>query len=130
MNNSGRVLSGLRAPDPEAPLPDLLVLVDDFAIPAGTFRLRAGGSAGGHNGLRSIEQVVGTRLYPRLRVGVGPVPEGTSHHDFVLEPMPRDERRLVEEQLPVMMDAVACWMTDGIESAMNRYNRKTKAGDE
>ena len=130
MNLSGRVLSGLRAPAPEAPLPDLLVLVDDFAIPAGTFRMRSGGSAGGHNGLRSIENTVGTRLYPRLRVGVGPVPAGMPHHDFVLEPMPREDRTLVEDLLPEMMDAVECWMADGIETAMNRFNRKTKAGDE
>ena len=130
MNLSGRALSGLRAPTPDDTLPDLLVLVDDFALPAGTFRLRSGGSAGGHNGLKSIEHTVGTRLYPRLRIGVGPVPAGTSHHDFVLEPMPREDRTLVEDLVPDMMDAVECWMTDGIETAMNRYNRKTKAGDE
>ncbi len=130
MNLSGRALSGLRARTPEEPLADLLVLVDDFAIPAGTFRLRPGGSAGGHNGLRSIQQTVGTTLYPRLRIGVGPVPAGVPHHDFVLEPMPREDRVLVEDQLPAMMDAVECWMQDGIETAMNRFNRKTKAGDE
>jgi PTH1 family peptidyl-tRNA hydrolase len=130
MNLSGRALSGLRARTPEEPLTDLLVLVDDFAIPAGTFRLRPAGSAGGHNGLRSIESTVGTRLYPRLRIGVGPVPAGASHHDFVLEPMPREDRILVDEALAAMMDAVECWMQDGIETAMNRFNRKTKAGDE
>ena len=130
MNLSGRALSGLRAKGPDDPLSDLLVLVDDFAIPAGTFRLRPSGSAGGHNGLRSIEQAVGTRLYPRLRIGVGPVPEGMAHHDFVLEPMPREDRRLVDDLLPEMADAAGCWMQDGIETAMNRYNRKTKAGDE
>jgi len=130
MNLSGRALSGLRAPGPEAPLPDLLVLVDDFAIPAGTFRLRAGGSAGGHNGLKSIQTTVGTQQYPRLRIGVGPVPAGVPHHDYVLEPMPREERRLVEDLLPEMGDAVECWMSDGIEAAMNRFNRKPKAGDE
>jgi PTH1 family peptidyl-tRNA hydrolase len=130
MNLSGRALSGLRAPGPDAPLPDLLVLVDDFAIPAGTFRLRPGGSAGGHNGLKSIQATVGTQLFPRLRIGVGPVPAGTPHHDFVLEPMPPEDRRLVDDLLPEMMDAVECWMTDGIETAMNRFNRKTKAGDE
>lgn len=130
MNLSGRALSGLRAPGPDAPLADLLVLVDDFAIPAGTFRLRAGGSAGGHNGLRSIQNAVGTQLYPRLRIGVGPVPAGVPHHDYVLEPMPREDRRLVDDLLPEMAEAVECWMQDGIDAAMNRYNRKTKAGDE
>jgi peptidyl-tRNA hydrolase, PTH1 family len=130
MNLSGRALSGLRAPGPDAPLADLLVLVDDFAIPAGTFRLRAGGSAGGHNGLRSIQASFGTLLYPRLRIGVGPVPAGVPHHDYVLEPMPREDRRLVDDLLPEMAEAVECWMQDGIDAAMNRFNRKTKAGDE
>ena len=124
MNGSGQALSGLRAPTPDDALPDLLVLVDDFAIPVGTFRLRGSGSAGGHNGLKSVEQGVGTRNFPRLRIGVGPVPEGVSHHDFVLAPMPREERRLVEELLPAMGDAVECWMAEGIEAAMNRYNRR------
>jgi peptidyl-tRNA hydrolase, PTH1 family len=124
MNDSGSALSGLRARTPEETLPDLLVLVDDFAIPVGTFRLRGSGSAGGHNGLKSIERAVGTRNYPRLRIGVGPVPEGVPHHDYVLEPMPKAERRLVEELLPAMVEAVECWMGEGIEAAMNRYNRK------
>ena len=124
MNDSGSALSGLRARTAEDALPDLLVLVDDFAIPAGMFRLRGSGSAGGHNGLKSIERSVGTRNYPRLRIGVGPVPAGTPHHDFVLEPMPKEERRLVEELLPGMVEAVECWLAEGIEAAMNRYNRK------
>ena len=124
MNDSGSALSGLRARTPDDTLPDLLVLVDDFAIPVGTFRLRGSGSAGGHNGLKSVERAVGTRNYARLRIGVGPVPAGVPHHDFVLEPMPREERRLVEELHPAMVEAVECWMAEGIEAAMNRYNRK------
>lgn len=127
MNRSGAALTGLRAPSPDAPLPELLVLVDDFAIPTGTFRLRATGSAGGHNGLKSVEGALGTRHYPRLRIGVGPVPEGTPRHDFVLEPMPPEERRLVEELLPEMCDAVECWMRDGVERAMAGFNRKARA---
>ena len=130
MNASGQVLSGLRARSPDDVLPDLLVLVDDFAIPVGTFRLRASGSPGGHNGLRSIEQAVGTQHYARLRIGVGPVPEGMSHHDFVLEPMPQGERRLVDDLLPMLVEAVECWLRDGIEAAMNRYNRKNAAAED
>ena len=124
MNASGQALAGLRARSPEDAVPDLLVLVDDFALPVGTFRLRGSGSAGGHNGLRSVEQALGTRNYPRLRIGVGPVPEGMSHHDFVLAPMPREERRLVEALLPTMADAGECWMDEGIDAAMNRFNRR------
>jgi PTH1 family peptidyl-tRNA hydrolase len=129
MNRSGAALSGLHAEPPGTPLPDVLVLVDDFAIPVGTFRLRSGGSSGGHNGLRSIEATLRTTLYPRLRIGVGPVPEGVARHDWVLEPMPREERRAVEALLPVMAEAVECWMRDGIETAMNRFNRRPTAED-
>lgn len=126
MNNSGRALSGLRAKTPEDPVPDLLVLVDDFAIPAGTMRLRPTGSAGGHNGLKSVESALGTQHYARLRIGVGPVPPGLSHHDFVLERMPKAERRLVEELIPEMCEAVDVWMAEGTEAAMARFNRKAK----
>lgn len=132
MNRSGRVLSGLRPAEPGGPLPDLLVLLDDFALPVGSFRLRAQGSSGGHNGLKSIEQTLGTQGYGRLRIGIGPLPVGTDGWaDYVLEPMPRADRRLVDELLPEMCDAVECWMTDGIEQAMARFNRRTtKADDE
>ncbi len=130
MNRSGAVLSGLRAPTPDAAVPDLLVLVDDFAIPAGTFRLRAEGSAGGHNGLKSVEAALGTRRYPRLRIGVGPVPPGASHHDFVLEPMPREDRALVMALMPELGEATEGWMQDGIERAMARFNRRTKPTDD
>ena len=131
MNLSGAVLSGLRAPSSEAALDDLLVLVDDFALPVGAFRLRASGSAGGHNGLKSIEATVGTRHYARLRIGIGPLPRGLDGwRDYVLEPMPRAERRAVEELFPDMCEAVECWMSVGIEAAMARFNRKTKTPEE
>ncbi|MDO8666563.1 MAG: aminoacyl-tRNA hydrolase [Gemmatimonadales bacterium] len=127
MNDSGRALSGLRAPEAGAPLDDLLVLVDDFALPVGVFRIRSRGSAGGHNGLKSIEQQVNTQHYARLRIGIGPLPVGTNgHRDFVLEVPPRDERREIEELLPVMCEAVECWMDEGAEKAMARFNKKTK----
>jgi PTH1 family peptidyl-tRNA hydrolase len=130
MNDSGAALAGLRAPAPDEPLDDFLVLVDDFALPVGAFRLRAAGSAGGHQGLRSVERAVGTRRYARLRIGIGPLPRGLDGwSDFVLEPMPARERREVEALLPAMCEAVECWMTDGIEAAMARFNRKTKAAE-
>jgi PTH1 family peptidyl-tRNA hydrolase len=131
MNRSGRVLSGLRPAEPDGPLPDLLVLVDDFALPVGSFRLRAQGSSGGHNGLKSIEQTVGTRRYARLRIGIGPLPVGADGWaDYVLEPMPRADRRVVDALLAEMGDAVECWMTDGIERAMARFNRRTSRTDD
>jgi PTH1 family peptidyl-tRNA hydrolase len=125
MNNSGKVLQGLRPPE-SGPVPDLLIMSDDFAIPAGTLRLRPGGSAGGHNGLKSIEAVLGTQEYARLRIGVGPVPAGTSNHDYVLTRMDDEGRRLVMELMPTLCEAVETWLAEGTAAAMARYNRKAK----
>lgn len=125
MNRSGRVLQGLRPAAPDAPVQDLLVLVDDFALPAGSFRLRARGSAGGHNGLKSVEQTLGTRDYPRLRVGVGPLPSGRNGwSDFVLDVMPREDRTLVAERLDDMAACVESWMAEGVDAAMAKFNRR------
>src|SRR5258705_12149453 len=76
MNRSGAALASLRADPAFAASRDLLILVDDFQIPLGTFRMRPDGSAGGHNGLKSIEGALQSQQYPRLRVGVGPLPQG------------------------------------------------------
>src|SRR5262249_39081645 len=88
MNRSGAVLGPLRAATlPLDPTVDLLVLVDEVALPLGRFRLRAKGSAGGHNGLKSIEGALHTQEYARLRIGVGPLPpEYDDMADYVLEP--------------------------------------------
>ena len=127
MNASGAALRGLRSPAPEDPLDDLFVLVDDVALPSGVFRVRASGSAGGHNGLKSVESSVGTRLYARLKIGVGPAPplyDEDDLPDFVLAPLPPAEHEAVVALLPVMGDAVECWMSDGAERAMAKFNRR------
>lgn len=132
MNNSGAALSGLRASSPEEPVRDLLVVCDDVALPAGVFRIRAKGSAGGHNGLKSVEAALGTRLYARLRIGVGPAPplyDEDDLPDFVLSPLPREEHEAVLALLPEMGDAVECWMTDGAEQAMAKFNRRMGAAE-
>ncbi len=127
MNDSGRALSGLRPAEPGGPLPGLLVLVDDVALPVGYFRVRARGSAGGHNGLKSIEATLGTRDYARLRIGVGPAPEDVDDlADFMLAPLARRDRHAIAELMPVMAEAVECWMADGAERAMARYNRRVR----
>jgi PTH1 family peptidyl-tRNA hydrolase len=127
MNDSGRALSGLRPPEPGGPIDGLLVLVDEIALPVGYFRIRPRGSAGGHNGLKSIEATIGTRQYARLRIGVGPKPE---HVDdmaaYLLSPMPRADRAVIETLLPLMAEAVECWMTEGAERAMARFNRRVR----
>ena len=122
MNASGEALRGLRSPSFDAAT-DLLVLVDDVAIPAGTFRLRGAGSPGGHNGLKSIEAALRRQDYARLRIGVGPKPPEWDLADWVLSRMTTDERALLDGTLDTMADAVECWIADGIEQAMNRFNR-------
>ncbi|MHB1311690.1 MAG: aminoacyl-tRNA hydrolase, partial [Gemmatimonadaceae bacterium] len=94
---------------------DLLVVVDDVALPLGTWRYRTKGSAGGHNGLRSIEQALGTQEYARLRVGVGPgeVVPGAVLRDFVLGEFGAEETAVVRAQLPALVAAVAEWVARG-----------------
>jgi PTH1 family peptidyl-tRNA hydrolase len=124
MNRSGAAIAPLRA------LPDfdltrqLLVLVDDAALPVGRFRLRASGSAGGHNGLKSIEGVLQHQDYARLRIGVGPPPPDLDDlADFVLDEFSAEERNTIAELLDPMSEAVEAWLQEGIEAAMNRFNR-------
>jgi PTH1 family peptidyl-tRNA hydrolase len=123
MNRSGSVLVPLKRMGALDLAKDLLVLVDDVALEPGRVRFRPSGSAGGHNGLKSIEQALGTKDYPRLRIGVGTKPPGADLADWVLSSMPRGDRKLVDERLPELAEAVETWMRDGIEVVMDRYNR-------
>jgi PTH1 family peptidyl-tRNA hydrolase len=111
MNRSGAALASLRADPAFDAARDLLILVDDFQIPLGTFRVRPDGSAGGHNGLKSIEGSLQSPQYARLRVGVGPLPEGTGDWaDYVLAPFEREELEQLESLMPQMIDAVEKWL--------------------
>jgi PTH1 family peptidyl-tRNA hydrolase len=106
---------------------DLLIVVDDVALPVGRFRLRAEGSSGGHNGLESIEAAVGDRAYARLRIGVGPPADrerGADLGDYVLDRMGKEERALVQALFPDLAGAIETWVREGIVAAMNRYNRR------
>jgi PTH1 family peptidyl-tRNA hydrolase len=130
MNDSGTALRPLLGQPDWDPARDLLVLVDDGALPLGTFRLRAKGSSGGHNGLESVESALGSRVYARLRIGIGPVPQDvTDLADWVLAPFTHDEMAALTELLPAMADAAECWVSDGIERAMNQFNRKPQGDD-
>ena len=125
MNRSGNALAPLLETSGFDVAHDLLVLVDEFQLPLGTFRLRARGSAGGHNGLSSIESRLGSQEYGRLRIGVGPVTDEFSDPaDFVLSPFESGEVDALAELLPTMADAVECWIREGMDIAMNRYNRR------
>jgi PTH1 family peptidyl-tRNA hydrolase len=124
MNRSGAGLAPLCALSDFDPARDLLVVVDDVAIPVGTFRLRGAGSAGGHNGLKSVEGTLRRQDYARLRIGVGPFPpEWDNLADFVLGRFSREERELVADLLDPMAEAVECWIESGIEKAMNLFNK-------
>jgi PTH1 family peptidyl-tRNA hydrolase len=122
MNRSGGVLVALKRMNALDLTKDLLVIVDDVALDPGRVRFRPSGSAGGHNGLKSIEQTLGTKDYPRLRIGVGARPPGMDLADWVLGPMPKSDRKLVEERFPELVRGVEVWMRDGIEAAMDACN--------
>jgi len=111
MNRSGAALASLRADPAFTPARDLLILVDDFQIPGGTFRFRPDGSAGGHNGLKSIEGALQSQQYARLRIGVGPLPEGVADwSDYVLAPFEPEELEQVNALMPGMIEAVEKWL--------------------
>lgn len=115
MNRSGAALASLRADPAFNPATDLLVLVDDFAIPCGSFRLRSEGSSGGHNGLKSIEGALQSQGYARLRIGIGPLPEGVADSaDYVLAPFSAAEIEQLEALMPRMVDAVDRWLREGV----------------
>lgn len=107
---------------------DVIVLVDDFALPLGTVRLRGSGGAGGHNGLADVQRALGTDVYPRLRIGVGspqvngqPIP----HIDHVLGKFTDDQLHALQPALESAAQAVETWLTEGLEASMNRYNKNT-----
>lgn len=123
MNRSGAALAPLRGDEEVDVARDLLVVVDDASLDVGRVRFRPRGSAGGHNGLRSVEEALGTQDYPRLRIGVGRAPEGADLADWVLSPMPSGDEKVIVDLLPDLTDAVELWIEEGVEAAMNRFNR-------
>jgi PTH1 family peptidyl-tRNA hydrolase len=128
MNLSGQALKNFVRRPFWSPAKDLLVVVDEVQLPVGRIRIRPRGSAGGHNGLKSVEHVLGTREYGRLRIGVGPSEERKGVYpnlaDFVLAPFARDEREDILGLMPELTAAVETWLKEGPEKAMNLHNRK------
>jgi peptidyl-tRNA hydrolase, PTH1 family len=122
MNRSGRVVPPLRRVAGLDPARDLLVLVDDVALDVGRARLRPSGSAGGHNGLKSIEAALSSREYARLRLGVGRVPEGEELVAWVLAPMPADDREALEGRFEGLIDGIELWLRGDVDGAMERCN--------
>jgi PTH1 family peptidyl-tRNA hydrolase len=107
-------------------IPDenLLVVLDDIALPFGTLRLRPGGGDGGHNGLASISQVLGNRNYARLRFGIGSDYPRGGQVNYVLSPWTDEEIRLLPGKLTVACDIIKSFALAGIERTMNLYNKK------
>jgi PTH1 family peptidyl-tRNA hydrolase len=127
MNLSGEAVGCLVAKHKLAPpLEDLIVVVDDLALPFGTIRIRARGSAGGHNGLKSIMAVLGTNEFTRLRIGIQPEHEVSDTRRFVLDSFPRAARAEVGEILERSAEAVRTIMKDGVLKAMSEYNASDK----
>jgi len=122
MNRSGMVLRPYLSREGFDPETDLLVMVDDVALPPGKIRIRPGGSPGGHNGLKSIDQVLGGGNYPRLRVGVGRPPPGGDLAAWVLSEMPPEEEERVLALLPDLAGAVDLWVREGTQKVMNESN--------
>jgi len=129
MNVSGEAVGAL-ANFYRLPLNQLLVAVDDADLPLGEIRLRPNGSSGGHHGLESVEQHLATREYSRLRIGIGrrgSVREITGH---VLGKFAAEEAALFEKVLAKAADQAECWLADGIEKAMNRFNGVADSNNE
>ena len=125
MNRSGIAVRELLGIDGFDLRRDLLVVVDDVALPLGVMRIRTRGSSGGHNGLENISEATATDDYARLRVGVGPTPEGDYDlADFVLDDFAAAERETIAELMPTVISAVECWVTEGTDAAMNRFNQR------
>jgi len=123
MNLSGSVLRPyLRRPF-WSPATELMIVVDEAALPLGRYRVRAKGSAGGHNGLKSIEAAVTSQEYPRLRIGIGPEEprERGALKDFVLDDFGKREEAVIRDLMPTFTEALELWIKSGITPVMNRF---------
>lgn len=121
MNHSGYPLLAIKQFYKIEPS-ELLVVLDDFALPLGRIRIRAGGGSGGHNGLDSVIMQLGTEQIPRLRIGIGAAPAAGSV-DHVLGPFFEEERPLVKSVIARSVEAIKCAVDNGIVAAMNTFNK-------
>ncbi len=129
MNLSGETVGAVKK-FYQLPLNRLLVAVDDADLPLGEIRLRARGSSGGHHGLESIEQHLGSREFARLRLGIGRSDGAREIADYVLARFGAGERGLMEAVLGRAADQAECWLADGTEKAMNQFNGVVDPGNE
>lgn len=120
MNNSGEAVRNILEYTKDMP-ENILIICDDFQLPHGTIRIRRQGSSGGHNGLESIIGLLGTEHFPRLRLGLG-APPGINPKRFVLGNFTKLEEKLNKEILDRAAHAAQCWLKNGIDKAMTRFN--------
>lgn len=120
MNRSGQVVA-TAAGFYRLEARQVLVVTDDMALGPGQLRLRAKGSAGGHNGLKDVLAKLGTNEVPRLRIGIGAAGQEDAY-DYVLARPRREEQGLLDEAVGKACEAIKCWLREGIETAMNEYN--------
>lgn len=123
MNRSGHSIATATGFYKLAPA-DVLVVTDDMALEVGQLRLRPKGSSGGHNGLKDIMAAMGTDVFSRLRIGIGPSGQRDAA-DYVLSRFNTAEKETVEQAVTAAAKAVLCWAVDGTETAMTRYNVRT-----
>ncbi|MGZ5527686.1 MAG: aminoacyl-tRNA hydrolase [Limisphaerales bacterium] len=122
MNSSGEAVQAV-SEYYKLPAKQILILADDADLPLGTIRLRPDGSSGGHHGLESIEQHLGTRAYARLKIGIGRRAEdGRQISGFVLGRFAGSDKKVVEEVLGRANQQVECWLNAGVQEAMNKFN--------
>jgi PTH1 family peptidyl-tRNA hydrolase len=121
MNASGETVGAL-VKFYRLPRTRILVAVDDADLPLGGIRLRPGGSSGGHHGLESIEQHLGSREFARLRLGIGRQDGLREITDYVLSRFDRGEAALMEKVLDRAADQAECWLAEGVQKAMNQFN--------
>ena len=117
VNETGRVIPELRKRWGE----EMMVVCDDVNLPLGSVRMRKDGSSGGHNGLKSVEAALATNAYPRMRLGVG---GGKPDPNWVLGRFTKEEKPVLDKMVAAACDAARCWMDEGIDKAMTKFNRK------
>ncbi len=127
MNLSGesiRAVMDFYKIDPEE---ELIVVYDDISLSPGQLRVRGKGSAGGHNGIKNIILHLGGQKFPRVKVGIGEKPAGYDLADYVLSHFPKEDQKLMNQAFEEAGAAVVSIMTEGIETAMNKFNGKKEA---
>lgn len=129
MNRSGQAVASWMRKEGAKP-GKLIVIFDDAALARGQLRIRARGSDGGHNGVRSVVETIGSGDFVRIRVGIGPKPDKVPLADYVLGPFSVEERETLDETVRRAADAVERVCTEGVDAAMNHINRQSEQGEQ